>query len=319
MIAVYLAGFVLLASLAQRTGRNAGVWVWLLAIPLLQANPITRFDLLPTVLAMAALLVLHRRPGWGGAIAGIGASIKVWPILVLFGEWDRRRLAIGAAAAAAAVAISFLAAGLFFGNQSGFFENQSGRGLQLEAVGAVPWYARWVVTGEPVPIELRNGAAEVGSDAADATAVLLKWLGLVVLLAAALWWLARERAIRRGRNDLADPSLSRDFVFAVVLAQIIVSRVLSPQFMIWLIGLAAIVLCSRTTKLARPAWITIGAVAMTSAVYFLPANMLIRNLTLMAAAADAAVLICLALRERPQATPPGGAGADPVRVGAPAS
>lgn len=304
MLLVDLAGLALLAGLARRSGRSAGVWAWLLAIPVLGANPITRFDLAPTVPAMAALVLLHQRAAWSGALAGVGASLKVWPILVLFGEWDRRRLAIATATAAGAVAATFLLAGILFGDQSGFFANQDARGLQLEAVGASPWYARWMVTGEPVPSKLSNGATEVGSGAGDAVAVALKWLGLLVLIAAALWWVARDRAIRRGRTDLADAALGRDFVFAVLLLQIVASRVLSPQFMIWAIGLAAIVLSSDGTRLRRPAWIVLAAVALTTGIHLAPANMVLRNVTLLAAAADAALAMWSVLRE-----PSGSSGA----------
>jgi hypothetical protein len=114
---------------------------------------------------------------------------------------------------------------------------------------------------------------------------------------AALWWIARDRAIRRGRTDLADIALARDFVFTVVLLQIVVSRVLSPQFMIWVIGLAAVVLSSKSTRLARPAWIALGAVALTTGIYIAPANMAIRNVTLVVAAVDAALVMWSALRE----------------------
>lgn len=298
MLLVDLIGLALLALVARRTGRNTGVWVWLLAIPLLQANPITRFDLAPTVLAMAALsLIGHRRPGWFGFLAGAGASLKVWPVMVLLGEWDRRRLAIGAAAAAGAVVVTFLLAWVLFGDQTEFFGNQGARGLQKEAVAASPWYVRWAITGEEPPIALRSGAAEIGSDLADAVAVALKWLGLLVLAAAALWWIARDRAIRRGRTDLADVALARDFVFTVVLIQIVVSRVLSPQFMIWVIGLAAVVLSSKSTRVTRPAWIAIGAVALTTGIYIAPANMAVRNVALVVAAVDAALVMWRALRE----------------------
>jgi hypothetical protein len=296
MVLFDLAGLVLMVLLARRTGRSVGVWVWLLAIPLLQAFPILRFDLVPTVLVMAALVVLHRRPAWFGALVGAGAAIKVWPIVVLFGEWDRRRLAIGAATAAATIALSFLVAGIFFGDQSTFFDNQNVRGLQVEAVGSIPWYVRQTITGKVPPTVQRNGTLEIGSDAADAVAVALKWIGLLVLLLAALWWRARRRAIGRGRIDLADPAVSRDFVFALVLALVVVSRVLSPQYMIWLIGLAAVILTAGTTRLARPAWVVLGAVILTAGAYQAPANMVLRNLGLLVAAIDAAVLMYLMLR-----------------------
>jgi Glycosyltransferase family 87 len=296
MVLADLAGLGVMVHLARRTGRRTGVWVWLLAMPLLQAFPILRFDLVPTVLVMAALVIVHRRPAWFGALVGIGASIKVWPVVALLGEWDRRRLAIGAVVAAAVIALSFLMAGVLFGDQSAFFDNQDTRGLEVEAVGASPWYVRQAITGKVAPTVERSGSLEIGSGLADAVAVALKWLGLLVLLAAALWWVARERAIRRGRLDLADAAVSIDFVFTVVVLQIVVSRVLSPQYMIWLIGLAAVVLSAGTRRLARPAWVVIGAVILTAGLYQTPLSMVIRNLGLLIASLDGALAMLVLLR-----------------------
>ncbi len=293
---VDLTGLALMGYLARRTGRAVGVWVWLLAMPMLQAIPILRFDLVPTVIVMAALVVIHRQPGWFGALAGLGAVIKVWPVVLLFGEWDRRRLLRSGATAMAVVAAVFAAAFALFGDQSTFFDNQDFRGLQVEAVGAIPWYVRQTITGKVPPDIQRNGTQEIGSGAADAVAVVLKWLGLLVLIAAALWWLARERAIRRGRLDLAEAAVSRDFIFAIVMLQIVVSRVLSPQYMIWLVGLSAVILTAGTRRMARPAWVVIGAVVITAGLYQAPANMLIRNMALLVAALDAAVGMVLLLR-----------------------
>jgi hypothetical protein len=289
MLLVDLAGLAVMAYLARRTGRSVGVWVWLLAMPLLQALPVLRFDPVPTVLVMAALVVIHRRPGWFGALLGLGAAIKVWPIVLLFGEWDRRRLLRSIATAAAVIAAVFAAAFALFGDQSTFFDNQDFRGLQVEAVGSMPWYIRQTITGKVPPDVQRNGTQEIGSGLADAVAVVLKWLGLLALLAAALWWIARERGIRRGRLDLAEAAVSRDFIFTVVMLQIVVSRVLSPQFMIWLVGLCAVILTAGTRRMARPAWVTVGAIVLTAGIYQAPANIIIRNGALLFAALDAAV------------------------------
>jgi hypothetical protein len=317
MVLADLAGLGVMIHLARRTGRSAGVWVWLLAMPLLQAFPILRFDLVPTVLVMAALVVVHRRPAWFGALVGIGASIKVWPIVALLGEWDRRRLAIGAAVAAGAIALSFLAAGILFGDQSTFFDNQTVRGLQVESVGAIPWYLRQTITGKNAPTVQRDGTLEIGSDLADAVAVALKWLGLLVLLAAALWWLGRERAIRRGRLGLADAAVSIDFIFTIVVLQVVVSRVLSPQYMIWLIGLTAVVLTAGSWRMVRPAWIVLGAVVITAGLYQAPANMLIRNLALLVAGLDAAMAMLLLLREPSPGPAADGEGEEVARASAP--
>jgi hypothetical protein len=296
MLLIDFAGLVVMALLARRSGRTTGVWVWLLAVPLLQANPLTRFDLAPTVLTMAALVFIHRRTSWFGALVGAGAALKIWPVVALFGEWDRRRLVRAVAMAAAVGALTFVVAAIFFGDQSGFFSNQDVRGLQREAVAGVPWYLQWAVTGREPEIVLSSGTAELGGPVAEAVSVALKWLGLLVLLAAAAWWVGRERAIRRGRTDLADASVSRDLVFTIVLLQVVVSRVLSPQFMIWVIGMAAVVLGSERSNVERPAWIALGAVLLTTGIYIAPANMAIRNLVLLVAAVDAAVLMAQLLR-----------------------
>jgi hypothetical protein len=310
MLAVDFAGLVVMSLLARRSGRSAGVWVWLLAVPLLQANPLTRFDLAPTVLTMAALVVIHRRTNWFGALVGAGTALKIWPVVALFGEWDRRRLIRSVAAAVAVVALTFASAAIFFGDQSGFLSNQDVRGLQKEAVAGIPWYLQWSATGREPEIVLSSGTAEFGGHVAQAVAVALKWLGLLVLLASAAWWVKRERAIRRGRVDLADAAVSRDIVFTIVLLQIVVSRVLSPQFMLWVIGMAAVVLGSERTNIERPAWIAMGAVLLTTGIYLAPANMAIRNIALLIAAVDATWTMVRLLRE--PASEPVPAGAQPV-------
>jgi len=312
MLAVDLIGLVLLASLGRREGSDAGVWVWLLAMPMLRALPVLRFDLAPTVLAIGALVVIHRRPAWFGALAGLGAMIKAWPIALLFGEWDRGRLLRALAGAGGAVALVFAVSAIAFsGDQLNFLKEQNGRGLQVEAVAGLPWHLRQYVSGEAPQAGLRYRAWEIEEGAADTVADALKWLSLAVLLAAGFWWLARSRAIRRGREDLAAAVVSRDFVFAVVLLLVVTSRVLSPQYMIWLLGLAAVVLTARKSRLRRAAWIVIGAALVTTSsygfmgaygtsfdIYGSPFVMLVRNLALLVAAADVLLAMYALVRGR---------------------
>jgi hypothetical protein len=297
MLLCDLAGLILLAVLADRERRVAGVWVWLLAMPVLATMPVLRFDLVPTVFAIAALAVIHRRPAWFGVLVGLGAMVKIWPLVLLLGEWSRRRLLIGAIAAAATMALIFAVAGVAFGDQSGFLANQEARGLQVESVAASPWQLRQMVTGELPQMGERFGTLEIESGSADTLSGLLKWVSLAILIAAGAWWWARDRAIRQGRRELTLPEVSRDFVFTVVLLLVVASRVLSPQFMIWLVGLAAVILTAGSTRLARPAWIVVGAVVLTAGLYQSPANFVIRNLALLVAALDAAVAMAVVLRD----------------------
>jgi hypothetical protein len=306
MLIFDLIGFWLMTRLAKEERQDTAVWIWLLAMPVLYNLPLLRFDLVPTVIAMAALLALHRRPIWMGALVGVGAMIKVWPAFVLFGEWDRDRLLRSAAAALAAVVAIFVLAWVAFGDPFGFVTNQKDRGLQVEAVAASPWQLRQVITGTQAPIVPRFGTLEVGSGLADAVAKGLDLIALLLLVAAAWWWWLRNRAIKRGMSYLAERAVARDFVFTVVLLFVVVSRVLSPQYMIWLVGLCAVVLGTRGTRVARPAWVVIGAAVLTAGLYQSPANFLIRNLALVVAALDASIILLSLVigRSAPESTDP---------------
>lgn len=289
MLLVDFIGLLLLARLGRRSGNDTGVWVWLLGMPLLGTFAVLRFDLVPTVIAIAALLVIHRRPHWFGALAGLGAAIKLWPVLVLFGEWDRPRLLRSALAAVAAIALVFVVSAIAFGGATGFLSHGGGRGLQEEAVATIPWQLEQIVSGDPYPREIRFGAWEVATPTADSVATLLRWLTLAALAAAAAWWWYRARAIRAGCARLAEAEVSRDFVFTVVLLVVITSPVLSTQYMVWLMGLAAVVLSAGSPRLRRPAWIVVGATALSMATFKSPELTLLRNLALLCATVDAAV------------------------------
>lgn len=299
MLLVDLAGLVLLARLGRRSGDDIGVWVWLLGVPLLGAFAVLRFDLVPTVIAIAALLVVHRRPRWFGALAGLGAAIKVWPVLVLFGEWDRARLLRAVLAALAALALVFAVSAIAFGDTTGFLSHGGDRGLQEEAVATIPWQLEQIVSGDAYPREIRFGAWEIATSTADSVATLLRWLTLAALAAAAAWWWLRARAIRAGREELTDDAVSRDFVFTLVLLVVVTSPVLSTQYMVWLLGLAAVVLSAGSTRLRRPAWIVVGATALSLATFKSPELTLIRDLALLCATVDAAVAMVQALRGQP--------------------
>jgi Glycosyltransferase family 87 len=298
MLVFDLVGFLLVMRLADREDRDTGVWIWLLGMPVMGATLLLRFDIVPTVIAIAGLVVIHRRPTWFGALAGLGATIKVWPAFILFGEWDRKRLLRSVIAATlAAVAVIGLA-WIALGDQSGFFTNQNDRGLQIEAVAAAPWQLRQVITGEPLPIAQRYGTSEIAGSTGDAVATLLGLASVLVLLVAAWWWWMRDRAIRKGRDDLADEVLARDFVFTVVLLFLVTSRVLSPQFMVWMVGLAAVVLCARSTRLGRPAWLVLVAMLLSNSLGISPGRAVVRDLVLLFATVDASWTMFLAVRDR---------------------
>ena len=299
MLLFDLAALGLLALLGRRGGSYRGVWVWLLAMPLLGTFSLLRFDLVPTAIAIAALLVIHRRPGWFGALAGLGAAIKVWPVVLLFGEWDRRRLLVAVAAAAAVLALVFGVSALAFGDPASFLGAQGGRGLQEEAVGTLPWQLKAIVSGDLPQRAIHYGAWQIARSRAPARSrPCLELLSLAALAGAAAWWWLRSKAIRDGQMQLAEASVSRDFVFTVVLLLVVTSRVLSAQYMVWLLGLAAVVLSASDTRLSRPAWTVVAATALTTFLFKSPTAIAARDLLLLAASADASVAM-IALLRRP--------------------
>jgi hypothetical protein len=297
MLAFDLAGLLLLARLAAQTGKDGGVWVWLVGIPLLGTFSVLRFDLVPTVIAIAALLVVHRRPGWFGALAGLGAAVKLWPALVLLAEWDRRRARRAGLAALATIVAVVALCGFFFADADGFLSASGDRGLQEEAAAAMPWQAAQIVSGDPYPREVRHGAWEIVGPGADGAAIVLRALSVSILLAAGLWWRRRERLIRAGRVDLEGAGLGRDFVFTIIAAVVVTSPVLSPQYMVWLLGLAAIVLSGGSGHLRRPAWVIVGAASLSTLLVGSPELILIRDLAISAATLDAAITMARLLKE----------------------
>jgi hypothetical protein len=83
----------------------------------------------------------------------------------------------------------------------------------------------------------------------------------------------------------------------VVLLFVVTSRVLSPQFMIWLVGLSAVVLCSARTRLVRPAVLVVLAVVLHGGLYGHAFDLVFRNLLLLAAVCDAAWTMVAAVRD----------------------
>jgi hypothetical protein len=251
------------------------------------------FDVLPTCIAVVALVLASSSARRFGVIVGVGVAVKVWPVLALVAALEPRRARIATAAAAATTVAFLVASWLTLDNSFGFLHHQSGRGLELEAVAATPWYLRQAITGHQVYWIARNGSLEIDSSKADLLANILH-VGLFVLAAAVVaWWIVWLR--RRP----ADVTVGRDAVFTAVLLFMVVSEVLSPQYLVWLIGIGAVAITSPATRMRRPVAFVAVAVLLTRAeiggfgdlvsngsngAYLLA----FRNVVLLAAAVDAA-------------------------------
>jgi hypothetical protein len=304
----YFLGFVVLmllfdaAAVAMLSSRSngltlAGAWYWVLLLTTLSSFPVLRFDLVTAVTAVAALLLAQRRPFLSGLALGAGVMLKLWPVVTVLSEWNRRRLVTMLGGFLVVAASSLLAAAAFFGDQSGFLSNQAGRGLQVESVGATPWQLHQLITGKVVVLAQRNGTNEIDSIVANHVAAGLQVATLAAVVLVAGWAVTRDRLVRRhGRTDLRDIAVGRDAAFAATLLAMITNGVLSPQFLMWIVGVGAVCVGTRGSQMLRPALIVAAAVILTFGLYQSPAILVLRNTLLVVACADAAWTCFDALR-----------------------
>jgi hypothetical protein len=231
-VGVDIAITVVFVRDAQRRGSWGGVAVWLAAPLLLGPIMYGRYDSVPTLFALAGLLAVGT-PLVAGIWLGLGGVLKLWPAFTAV-AMQRRDWVKGAIGAVLAIGVTVVAAALTFpGITEGFLGNGEARGLQTESVAGLPFvWGR--MFGADIPEAFRYGSSEVGVPLADAIApwlLPLTAVGLIVLIVARL-------AGRLDRSPVAD------IAFVVVLWLMVTSRVLSPQYNVWLIGIAALVWAS---------------------------------------------------------------------------
>ncbi|MFE5817877.1 glycosyltransferase 87 family protein [Streptomyces sp. NPDC056479] len=245
-----LVVLLLLLYAGLRPGRTLrGTWVWVAGVPLLGPTVYARYDVMVTAVAVAALLAGTRRPRLMGALAAFGAMVKVWPVLLLLAArgraaWGWAALTIGVLSAVFALAMPGAFAFLTF---------QRDRGTEVESLGALVFHVARQ-HGWDGQVLLNYGSVEfLGPyvDVVSTAALALSGLAFGWLL---LW---RLRARRFEAHTLADAA------FVAVLMFTTTSRVISPQYMVWLVGLAAVCLCFRESQMRRPVALVLAASLVT--------------------------------------------------------
>jgi hypothetical protein len=247
-----------LLARATRCGDSPdGVWLWVVAVPLLGPTVLARYDLAVTAPTVAALLLTGgRRAGRhriAGILAGVATAMKGWPVLIFVGVPGRRRIGLLYAwlALGTAVVVFGLAAAL--PGAFSFLRFQQARGIEVESVFALPFHvASW--TRWSGLVRESHGSLEFHGPYVDA-------VGRLSLLASALGfaWLLRWRVGAR-RFTEATPF---DAALTALLIFVVTSRVISPQYLVWLIGLAAVCVLRRDTTQRLPALLILLATPLT--------------------------------------------------------
>ena len=239
---------VLLVLMAIRRGSWLGCWCWLAGIALLGPVVLGRFDMFATLLAVAALYFAGSPWSLGG-LAGLGAVVKVWPGLVLFGVPPRsgRKAVTAAIATAGAVIAGYLA---FTSGSLSFLANQDSRGIEVESVAAQPFTVLRTLGIWHGHVVWRYGSYQLVGPGVGAMADLAL-AAMLLALAALVWW--RWRMCWR-------PEVLGDAALTATLLMVTTSRVISVQYMIWLIGMAGCALAFPRSS-QRPVGLGLLAVA----------------------------------------------------------
>jgi hypothetical protein len=251
-----LAITVVLLARARRGGSAAGAWLWVCGVPLLGVVSVTRFDVVPVALSVAAVCLAGQTVA-RGVLIGAGTAIKVWPVTLLAGSspgrW--RRDLVATATMVALVCAVFPAAA------ASFLTHQFGRGVEIESVAATPLMIGRVAR-HGASVVFRFGAWQLAGGYAT-VALDVSRLGLVLGVAAVVAW---RVFVGCGRARWR-PEFAADAPLAATLLFLVVSPVLSPQYLLWVVGLAAACLATgRTTQ--RPVALAVLAAAGLTAMVF---------------------------------------------------
>lgn len=237
--------------------------------PLLLGSPFAadRLDVWPVALvSLATLAAARSRLVLAGALAGLGAAVKLWPaaIVVALAALAHR---LGAGAASRRVALAFaLALAIPFAlalaaspaGLADLLSFHADRPLQIEAVGATGLLVLdqlgiggpYAAVGSP-----ESGSVNLSGAPADAVAAIASLLGAALALGLLV---AGARAVLRTAEDGDAFAIGMRATLAAVLALIVLGKVLSPQYVLWLLPLALLVG-------GNLRWLTGGLVAVSLA------------------------------------------------------
>jgi Glycosyltransferase family 87 len=245
---MWTCGAVAIGAMAfvLRSLRRSTVTVWsalafaALAPLLLGSVILSRFDLWPTALVALALAALvSGRVRTGHALIGLGITAKLYPAVLLpvglafvWRQRGRREAFVCAALGLAVVVVIFLPFVIL--SPGGVWDSLRGqldRPLQVESFGSALLLAVHHTFGVGVTPETSHGSQNLAGSAADGVAI-----AAVVVQALALLWIwvsfARGPATREAFVRSTAASLCAFVAFG---------KVLSPQFLIWLISVVPLV------------------------------------------------------------------------------
>ncbi|HWL90720.1 MAG TPA: glycosyltransferase 87 family protein [Actinomycetota bacterium] len=196
--------------------------IWFALAPTLALQVFVNWDLLAVALATAATLAfVRRRDGWAGVLIGLGAAAKLYPVLLLIpfaadrlrGHQPDRAILLWWSAAATWITVNlpFAATGL-----SGWWEF-----FRFNGARQADWDSAWYVLCHRLSLCVPTGLINIAS------------LALLVALTSWVWMAKRHREPDFPRWQLA---------FPILVLFLLVGKVYSPQFSLWLLPWLVLIL-----------------------------------------------------------------------------
>jgi hypothetical protein len=193
---------------------------------------------------LIGVLAAVRRPGLSGLALGAGTMLKLFPAallpVVLGAHVMRRdwsggaRLGVGFVIVVGTVAAwGWAVAGP---DSLYWLRYQEDRGLQLESVGASVLLALHVVAGLPVERNFDFGAVQVVAPGSAEIAAAAPGLQAILLAGAVALSVRRFRLDRQRLGGIPDGTLALASI-AAIGAPLLASKVLSMQYVLWLLPL----------------------------------------------------------------------------------
>jgi hypothetical protein len=235
--------FVLAALLSLEAGpvRLALALGFAALAPLLLGSVVlTRFDLWPAALTAAALAaLLAGRDRLGAGVLGLAVAAKLYPLVLvpiacawIWRRSGRRNALVSLAVFASVVLACFLPFVVLAPH--GVWDSltrQTGRPLQIESLGAGVLLVLHQVAGTGITMRSSHGSQNLAGSGPDALATIQTVLQALAVIGIWTWF---------GRGLAERDRLVRACA-AAVCAFIAFGKVLSPQFLIWLVPLVVLV------------------------------------------------------------------------------
>jgi len=265
-----VAAIPAIMALAPRMGLPAPTaasrYIILLSVSFIIA--LYRFDLFPALVTLLAILcLLDDRPSWAGAWLGVAIAVKVYPLVligVFFGyAFSRRRFNDAARMLASMIVAIVLPLTPYIAMHDTaflyFVHYQRLRGLQIETVAAgliqLAAHFHWTT----LSLVQNYGATHVASPWSPP---VLRFLPTIMVIACLAMTVVGYRRMRRDVLQAGSPGAPTVIAtcMALLLIFMVLNKVFSPQYLIWVFALGALL-----DK--RKFWLLLAICLFTLAIY----------------------------------------------------